>query len=85
VTDKSKRPLKKRHASFHQHQPTNRVNKFLAARLRWLRWDVTHAFAFRLAITGDFYYRPLMRRRPASQLSYIFVVVYLLFLSSPVL
>lgn len=30
VTDKSKRPLKKRHASFHQHQPTNRVNKFLA-------------------------------------------------------
>jgi adenylate cyclase 1 len=23
----------------------------LAARLRWLRWDVTHAFAFRLAIT----------------------------------
>ncbi|XP_045030921.1 Ca(2+)/calmodulin-responsive adenylate cyclase isoform X1 [Daphnia magna] len=139
VTDKSKRPLKKRHASFHQHQPTNRVNKFLAqaiearsmgqeksnhvhaltlcfrdslkeeqyqrdadssfgsslacslvllvflggvqlavlprtlillllfltafvwtavllmmllaARLRWLRWDVTHAFAFRLAIT----------------------------------
>ena len=32
-----------------------------------------------------FYYRPLMRRRPASQLSYVFVVVYLLFLSSPVL
>ena len=30
MTDKSKRPLKKRHASFHQHQPTNRVNKFLA-------------------------------------------------------
>jgi adenylate cyclase 1 len=30
VTDKAKRPLKKRHASFHQHQPTNRVNKFLA-------------------------------------------------------
>jgi adenylate cyclase 1 len=26
----------------------------LAARLRWLRWDVTHAFAFRLAITGVF-------------------------------
>ena len=140
MTDKSKRPLKKRHASFHGgHQPTNRVNKFLAqaiearsmgqeksnhvhgltlcfrdslkeqqyqrdadgtfgsslaaslvllvflggvqlavlprtlillllfltafvwtavllmmllaARLRWLRWDVTHSFAFRLAIT----------------------------------
>ena len=33
---------------------------------------------------GHFYYRPLMRRRP-SQLSYVFVVVYLLFLSSPVL
>ena len=30
MTDKSKRPLKKRHASLHQHQPTNRVNKFLA-------------------------------------------------------
>ncbi len=30
MTDKSKRPLEKRHVSFHQHQPTNRVNKFLA-------------------------------------------------------
>ena len=30
MTDKSKRPSKKRHVSFHQHQPTNRVNKFLA-------------------------------------------------------
>ena len=139
VSDKAKRSLKKRHSSFHQHQPSNRVNKYLAqaiearsmgqeksnhvhaltlcfrdslkerqyqrdadvsfgsslacslvllvflgglqlavlprtlillllfltafvwtavllmmllaARLRWLRWDVTHSFAFRLAIT----------------------------------
>lgn len=29
VTEKSKRPLKKRHSSVY-HQPTNRVNKYLA-------------------------------------------------------